>query len=249
MAHLLLKGSPSVAGLARPRREALRTDCVLATQPKRRLHQDLSTRAASFDSVLLDELIVSNPQRPGLLEKVAATVAAPCVWYNSALERHPLLTKCCTALFGFAVGDLLAQHFSGVDVNILRALRLGAYGFAIEGPIGSMWYDLLDRHVFPEDAHSVKAVLAKTALDQLVYASVMTAIYFVSTNCIEGHPEQAIHALQTKYFSTLLANYMVWPAAHTINFAFVPTDYRLLYNNAVAIAWLTFLSLASHSSC
>jgi len=59
-------------------------------------------------------------------------------------------------------------------VDVLRAARLGAYGFLIDGPIGSIWYDILEKYVYPTEQTSTKAVLAKTALDQVVYATIMT---------------------------------------------------------------------------
>jgi protein Mpv17 len=40
---------------------------------------------------------------------------------------------------------------------------------------------------------------------------------------------------------------MIWPAAHLINFRFVPSEYRILYNNVVCIAWLSGLSWLTHT--
>jgi hypothetical protein len=37
-----------------------------------------------------------------------------------------------------------------------------------------MWYDILEKYVYPTEGTSTKAVLAKTALDQVVYATIMT---------------------------------------------------------------------------
>ena len=67
------------------------------------------------------------------------------------------------------VGDALAQHLSHPGAfDALRVLRLGAYGLLIDGPVGSKWYDLLERAVLPKEPLSTRAVLAKTALDQTV---------------------------------------------------------------------------------
>lgn len=44
----------------------------------------------------------------------------------------------------------------------------------IDGPLGSMWYDVLEQYVCPDEPLSTKAVLGKTALDQVVYATLMT---------------------------------------------------------------------------
>ena len=41
--------------------------------------------------------------------------------------------------------------------------------------------------------------------------------------------------LQDKLFKTIVANYILWPAAHFINFRFVPSEQRIAYNNVVSV--------------
>ena len=41
--------------------------------------------------------------------------------------------------------------------------------------------------------------------------------------------------LQAKLVPTIVANYVLWPAAHFVNFRFVPTEHRILYNNCVSV--------------
>ena len=41
------------------------------------------------------------------------------------------------------------------------------------------------------------------------------------------------------------ANYMLWPLAHAINFAFVPTRHRVLCANVVSVAGTYLLSRAA----
>jgi protein Mpv17 len=176
------------------------------------------------------------------------TVKAPYIAYSNALKTRPLLTKACTSLVGFVLGDLIAQHFSHPGaIDILRAARLGAYGFLIDGPVGSKWYDILEKYVYPTEGTSTKAVLAKTALDQVVYATIMTAVYFAVIRAMEGQPDLIWATIQSKFVPTLAANYVIWPLAHVINFRFVPSEYRILYNNVVCVAWLTYLSLLTHT--
>jgi hypothetical protein len=55
----------------------------------------------------------------------------------------------------------------------------------------------------------------------------------------------ALDAVRTKLIPTLKANYMLWPAAHCINFAFIPGDQRILYINCVAVLWTVVLSTAA----
>ncbi len=41
--------------------------------------------------------------------------------------------------------------------------------------------------------------------------------------------------IREKLVKTILAGYMVWPAAHVVNFRFVPSDLRVLYINGVQV--------------
>jgi hypothetical protein len=55
-----------------------------------------------------------------------------------------------------------------------RCLHLGLYGLMLDGPIGHLWYKLLDSKVHPDKPKSTAAVLIKTAADQIVWAPIMT---------------------------------------------------------------------------
>ena len=61
--------------------------------------------------------------------------------YCIALDRHPFITKACTSLCGFMLGDVLAQKLEGsAAIELARVARLGAYGFLLDGPVGHLWY-------------------------------------------------------------------------------------------------------------
>ena len=154
-------------------------------------------------------------------------------------------TKALTSLFGFVVGDIMAQRIEGGNaINVVRyachpasppalpthehrsrhrnpsfcachclallqpltadglcgccrrSLRLGAYGLSIDGPIGHLWYKLLDKYVYPKDPQCTAAVLLKTAADQVVWAPVMTCVYFAFLRLAEGHPEMIMDTIQ-----------------------------------------------------
>lgn len=197
------------------------------------------------------EETVTVPQRK--VSQVAVELAKlPYQWYHSNLEKHPYTTKAMTSFVGFMLGDMIAQYMShhGHDaaLDLMRILRLGAYGLLLDGPVGSLWYDLLERTVLPEDPTSNKAVALKTAADQVVWAPVMTVAFFAVVKALEGHPEQMWSTIHDKTVPTIMANYMVWPLAHVVNFKYVPHHFRILYNNTVSVAWLTWLSLLTHAA-
>ncbi|KAK9828257.1 hypothetical protein WJX74_005793 [Apatococcus lobatus] len=172
--------------------------------------------------------------------------------YARSVETNPVPTKAATSFMGFVIGDLLAQRIAGEPFSALRMLRLGTYGLLIDGPIGHAWYKFLDRVVYPDKPQSTAAVLIKTAADQLVWAPIMTVVFFALLKTLEGHPELIAATVQDKLVKTVVANYILWPAAHFINFRFVPNQHRILYNNCVSVIWSAFLSwstCAAHNPC
>lgn len=48
---------------------------------------------------------------------------------------------------------------------------------------------LLDSKVFPDQPASLRAVVSKTAADQLLWAPIMTCVFFAVLKTLEGHPE------------------------------------------------------------
>eukprot|EP00879_Flechtneria_rotunda_P002197 GHRR01002383.1.p3 GENE.GHRR01002383.1~~GHRR01002383.1.p3 ORF type:complete len:121 (+),score=30.33 GHRR01002383.1:761-1123(+) len=90
--------------------------------------------------------------------------------------------------------------------------------------------------------HPVTAVV-KTLLDQAVMAPAGIGLFFVCMSMLEGNrPAEAWQSTKEKFKPTLMANYVLWPAANLINFAFVPPQQRILYCNAVYVFWASFLS-------
>ena len=164
--------------------------------------------------------------------------------YQNALKTHPVAVKACTSLIGFALGDRIAQSFIGGDAafDIFRCARLSLYGLLIDGPIGHYFYKFLDTKVSPEDPKSAKAVLSKTAIDQLLWAPAMTVVFLAFLTTLEGHPEAIMSVVQAKLGPIYLANLSVWPLFHILNFRFIPPEQRILFNNLVAILWTTYLS-------
>jgi hypothetical protein len=126
--------------------------------------------------------------------------------------------------------------------DYFRFLRMSLYGLLVDGPVGHYFYQFLDTKIYPEDPKGTRAVLTKTAIDQMIWAPVMTVVFLVFLTTLEGHPESAFDVVQAKLVPIMLANFGVWPLAHLINFRFVPPEQRILFNNVVAIAWTTYLS-------
>lgn len=162
--------------------------------------------------------------------------------YNELLEENPIMVKSMTSLFGFMIGDICAQSICGIVYDPMRTARLTLFGIVMDGPVGHWWYMLLDKHVMPDDPKSVKAIISKMVLDQLIWAPMFSCVFFTFVRTLEGHPEAALATIQSELVATIVANYAVWPLAHIINFRFVPSQQRILYINFVQILWTCYLS-------
>lgn len=53
----------------------------------------------------------------------------------------------------------------------------------------------------------------------------------------EGHWEDIQRTLSEKLWRTWLISQLIWPLAHVVNFAFVPSEQRVLFVNIVSVFW------------
>ncbi|KAJ1822374.1 hypothetical protein LPJ56_000821 [Coemansia sp. RSA 2599] len=178
-------------------------------------------------------------------------------WTAVAAER-PLATLTVTNGTLGGVGDILAQTIEAHNErrrfhwDAKRTARFVAWG-SICAPLFHKWYLLLNR-VFPMAKQASKSsfmasVGKRVAADQLVYAPMGIAGFFIAMNFMEGRGWQsAKRRLGEYYWPTLTANYAVWPAVQAINFGFVPVLYRVPFSSAVSIFWNAFISWANAQS-
>ncbi|KAI8322854.1 hypothetical protein GQ54DRAFT_240921, partial [Martensiomyces pterosporus] len=173
--------------------------------------------------------------------------------WTALAQKSPILTLAATNGILGGVGDILAQtaesknrHDRRLNWDHRRTIRFVTWG-AVCAPIFHKWYLFLNR-CFPLPAlhrrSAFAAALAKRVLaDQMIYAPVGIAAFFVAMNAMEGHSWASAKArLSEYYWPTLAANYTVWPAVQSINFGFIPTIYRVPFCSVVSIFWNAFIS-------
>ena len=162
--------------------------------------------------------------------------------YQAALDAKPILTKCCTSLTGFAAGDALAQlaiEKKGFDLK--RFAKMCSFGFLIHGTTGHYFYNFLES-IIPGPSPWWKVPL-KTAIDQTLWAPVFMTMLFTYFGIFDGKPGTIWATMQRDMFTAVSGSWKTWIPAHTINFAFVPADMRILYINAIQIGFNCFLSI------
>lgn len=211
------------------------------------------TESAATNILPVSELVTSTPEPLNTVEAAAGRAEDANLFqsfwqgYNELLAEKPILVKSLTSLVGFMLGDIVSQTIVGDPYSGVRTLHLMMFGTVMDGPCGHLWYTTLDKNIFPREPTSTKAILAKTAMDQLIWCPIITVGFFMFIRTVEGHPEQIIPTIQAEMVSTVVASYALWPLAHLINFRFVPSQQRILYINAVQILWTAYLSnLVAH---
>eukprot|EP00873_Tetraselmis_striata_P011553 jgi/Tetstr1/431817/TSEL_021311.t1 len=159
-----------------------------------------------------------------------------------------MATKSVVIASGLATGDVLAQLVSGGFHDPTRTAHMFAFGVLFQGPALHHFYQFLDARVCPSAPTSVRAVLTKTAADQLGFAPVGTVVFFTLMELLSGHPAGVAAAVGAGFLPTLKASYCLWPAAHLVNFRFCPPEQRALFVNVVSVVWSTALSIISTSA-
>mmetsp|Transcript_58497 Transcript_58497/g.143090 ORF Transcript_58497/g.143090 Transcript_58497/m.143090 type:complete len:244 (+) Transcript_58497:171-902(+) len=166
----------------------------------------------------------------------------PWAAYNDSLDNHPLTTKAFTSLVGWALGDALTQIFltSGA-FDWKRFVTLSAFGFLYHGPSGHFFYDWLDGKIPGKDA---KSVAIKVAIDQICWCPLFMTVFFTYLGLVNGDSVSTIGSkIKNDLLSACQGSWKLWPLVHTVNFAVVPSKYRLLFINGVQVGFNMFLSL------
>ncbi|KAJ2981602.1 hypothetical protein NQ176_g1927 [Zarea fungicola] len=163
-------------------------------------------------------------------------------WYNARLAARPLLTQSITTAVLFATGDITAQQLvdkRGLEKHdFTRTGRMALYGGFVFGPAATTWFNFLARRV--TFANKRVETAARVIIDQSLFAPVAIGAFLSSMATMEG--ASASERLQKMWWPTLCTNWMVWPFVQTINFTFLPLQYRVLFANVVSIGWNSYLS-------
>lgn len=167
--------------------------------------------------------------------------------YEEQLAARPLATKAVVMALGLATGDVLAKLAAGTALTTAAALHRMAsmfvFGLLFQGPALHFLYRALDRAVMPRAPKTARAVLAKTVIDQVGFAPFATAAFLAAMELLAGGGiGAAAAAVRARVWPTLLASYMLWPAALLVNYSLVPPRHRVLYVNAVTVLWSAILS-------
>ncbi|XP_045495763.1 mpv17-like protein 2 [Colias croceus] len=163
-------------------------------------------------------------------------------------NKYLLYTNVTISISLSAVGDLLEQTYEVYTEDMdkydfKRTLHMGFSGAAV-GVLCHHWYKVLDRFIIGK---TTDMVIKKLLLDQVIFSPIMIVTFFGSLALLEDNPvDNFKDEVKDKFVTLYKAEWMVWPPAQIINFYFLPTRFRVLYDNTISLGYDIYTSQVKH---
>ncbi|CCH45511.1 Vacuolar membrane protein [Wickerhamomyces ciferrii] len=140
------------------------------------------------------------------------------------------------------------SHQTDDDVfNFYRFIGFMFWGFVMAF-VQVCWYWVLN-HFYTTEPTFV-SVLERVMSDQLVFSPISLFCFFSYSNFVleGGNKFTLSEKIRKIYFSTLIANYMVWPLVQFINFLIMPKQFQVPFSSSIGVIWNCFLSMRNASN-
>lgn len=165
-------------------------------------------------------------------------------------ERYLLITNIGLCVSLSALGDTIQQSVKRArglakTHDYVRTKNMSVAAVSM-GIICHYWYRWLDRFL---PGYSMRIVMKKVIWDQIVLSPFMWVTYFVVLGLLEQSGYARFYErLTDKGGKLYLAEWLVWPPAQVLNFYFLPTRFRVLYDNIVSLGfdWYSSYLLNDH---
>lgn len=178
--------------------------------------------------------------------------------YKWSLSHYPVFTKSLTSGTIAVLGEMIASNVkarfaaakSGIEtavvINYRRLGVFGLYGLLCTGPMLHYWYTWLEHILTVRMNLSGDAkVAAKLLIDRCLWGPPFVAFTISFLQLLQTlSPKETADAIRRSYVAVLLMNQAVWVPGQLINFRFVPTEFQVLFVNAVNVGWNTYLSMS-----
>lgn len=163
-------------------------------------------------------------------------------------DKYLFYTNVTISVTLSSIGDIMEQTYEVYSkeqdkYNPKRTMHMAFSGAAV-GVLCHHWYKILDKFLVGK---TFDMVTKKLLLDQLIFSPIMIVTFFGSLALFERDPvanfkEEVRHKFLTLYH----AEWLVWPPAQVINFYFLPTRYRVLYDSTISLGYDVYTSQVKH---
>ncbi|XP_012286257.1 mpv17-like protein 2 [Orussus abietinus] len=163
-------------------------------------------------------------------------------------KKNLFYTNVAISISLSGIGDILEQHYEILKEELTcwsptRTRNMAISGMSI-GIICHHWYRYLDSKI---SGRTIGIVLKKVVIDQLVCSPLCIATLFFTLAILEKTSLSNFkEEVKGKAHKLYVAEWVVWPPAQLINFYFLPTKYRVLYDNTISLGYDVYTSQVKH---
>ncbi|XP_018404642.1 PREDICTED: mpv17-like protein 2 [Cyphomyrmex costatus] len=158
--------------------------------------------------------------------------------------KHLLYTNIGISISLSGIGDILEQHYEILKDkwdkwSFTRTRNMSISGMSI-GIICHYWYKFLDSRMA---GCTIRIVLKKVIIDQLICSPLCISTFFFTLALMENNNlTEFKNEIRKKAHRLYVAEWVIWPPAQVINFYFLPTRYRVLYDNMISLGYDIYTS-------
>jgi len=184
---------------------------------------------------------------------------------NVLFKKNLFVTNLSISVGLSAFGDYLQQKYenrnktsghtiatkelksSDIKWNIKRTCNMSMSFGLTSGFLCHFWYNFLDR-MYP--GKGIKIVFKKIISDQIIFSPIcIVACLSVACFMKGADQERTYKEIVFKGTKLYIAEWAIWPPAQFINFYFLPTRYRVLYDNCISLVYDVYSSHVQHGPC
>jgi len=130
--------------------------------------------------------------------------------------------------------------------TIVQSVAFGG----VSGVLCHYWYNHLDRIYSASNHRQIKIVIKKILCDQIIFSPILIVACLLAACIMNGREKENIFKEVTHKGQELyLAEWLLWPPAQFINFYFLPTRYRVLYDNIISLFYDVYTSYVQNKPC
>ncbi|XP_008477647.1 mpv17-like protein 2 [Diaphorina citri] len=171
-------------------------------------------------------------------------------------DRYLFVSNVSISVILSATGDILEQYYQNhinterpksptqePSWNAIRTFHMSLSGASV-GILCHHGYRLLDK-LYP--GRALSTVFKKVLFDQIFISPVLISVFFVTLGIMENSSSMDIYnEIYDKGRRLYMAEWVVWPPAQVINFYFLSTKYRVLYDNTISLGYDVYTSYVKH---
>jgi len=102
-------------------------------------------------------------------------------------------------LLAAQVGDILSQGITGSGFNPLRSLELGAFGFAIDGPMRYLFSHIRVDSGAAMMAGKVSSKVSSVLDGKACWAPLLACLTVAALKAAEGDPAALVHSCEVRF--------------------------------------------------